>query len=182
MTTGTEWSVRGDIRLRNGHKQKIPEVRSQLTWQLITDGSIPPPRMTYDNWIICENYFQSVCWYFKWWCFFFSIFALKLCFFLDCEFDHFFFYMMDNCSRSMPHFDPNIVLVHRLFNGLLDDITLECISMAICTLWVGVLVSLLSYQKFDPLEVLLDLTFKMFPIPKHFLINYWPLNGKIVFP
>lgn len=56
--SGTEWGVRGDSRLRTLYKQKIPTVRSALRWQVVTVGLLPPLRTTYDDWIICEEFFN----------------------------------------------------------------------------------------------------------------------------
>lgn len=56
---GTEWLAKGDSRLRAYH-QKIPQVTSQLKWQLITRGNHPPPRTTYDKWLECEDYFRNL--------------------------------------------------------------------------------------------------------------------------
>ena len=56
MTTA-EWKMEGNIRLRTEYKQKIPDVKSELTWKLRSAGLLPPPGMTYNNFTICESYF-----------------------------------------------------------------------------------------------------------------------------
>lgn len=56
---GTEWSVKGDPRLRK-HHQKIPRIISSLKWEQVTPGSHPPPRTTYDQWIRCLPYFINL--------------------------------------------------------------------------------------------------------------------------
>ena len=57
---GTEWLVAGNYELRERYYgRKIPKVQSQLRWERVTQGVIPPPEMTYDSWIICEPYFQG---------------------------------------------------------------------------------------------------------------------------
>jgi hypothetical protein len=56
---GTIWDVRGDDRVRNGYKQKLPEATSFMEWSLIQPGLRPNPRQTYDDWIVCEDYFAG---------------------------------------------------------------------------------------------------------------------------
>lgn len=58
--TGTQWNVRGDTKLSNGHKQRLAEVRSELKWTLVEKGMYPPRGTTYDEWISCEVFFQNV--------------------------------------------------------------------------------------------------------------------------
>ena len=59
---GTEWYVKGDIRLESSYdifKQKIPTVTSKLEWKRLGTGGAQPPRgVSYDDWIICEDYFN----------------------------------------------------------------------------------------------------------------------------
>ena len=51
---------KGDSRLRNGYRQKIPIVYSKMTWKLMTPGLHPPPGTTYDTWLSCDEYFTNV--------------------------------------------------------------------------------------------------------------------------
>ena len=53
-----------DIRLRgprlpNTKGQKLPVVQSQLQWIVRSYGLFPPVTKTYDDWIICEPYFNQ---------------------------------------------------------------------------------------------------------------------------
>jgi hypothetical protein len=59
-TTGTNWLVYPDIRLRGKTGQKIPIVKSNLLWTQVSYGSLPPPGVKFDDWIICEPYFNTV--------------------------------------------------------------------------------------------------------------------------
>ena len=56
---GTEWSTKGDPRLRS-HHQKLPKVTSQLKWQQMTSGLHPPPGTTNDEWIKCQAFFMNL--------------------------------------------------------------------------------------------------------------------------
>jgi hypothetical protein len=70
-TDGTEWMTGGDIRVsgpsRGGggsldqlaSKQKLPRTTSMMEYDLVTPGKFPPPGVTYDDWIICEDYFSN---------------------------------------------------------------------------------------------------------------------------
>ncbi|RYG67501.1 hypothetical protein EON64_07295, partial [archaeon] len=62
---GTEWYVKGDPRLRIpiGHHrgQKIPRTYSKLEWEQVGGALHPPPGMSNDDWISCEDYFENVC-------------------------------------------------------------------------------------------------------------------------
>ncbi len=57
---GTNWLVKSDIRLRGRGGQKLPQVKSQFKWNLITPGVLPSPGVSYDDWIVCEPYFNTV--------------------------------------------------------------------------------------------------------------------------
>lgn len=57
---GTEWFVKGDIRLRTEYGRKIPRVESRLEWQIVTLGKRPENGMTNDEWIRCEPFFRNV--------------------------------------------------------------------------------------------------------------------------
>jgi len=57
--TGIQWSTRGDSRLRGPYRQKIPKVRSGLSWTQKSTGLHPPPGTTYQDWISCEAYFKN---------------------------------------------------------------------------------------------------------------------------
>ncbi len=71
-TEGTEWMTGGDIRVTNSYrggganprdqlasKQKLPRTTSKMRYDLVTPGKFPPPGVTYDDWIICEDYFNQ---------------------------------------------------------------------------------------------------------------------------
>ena len=70
-TTGTEWMTGGDIRMTNNYrgggksrnqlasKQKLPRTTSMMAYDLVQPGRFPPPGVTYDDWIICEDYFSN---------------------------------------------------------------------------------------------------------------------------
>lgn len=60
-TKGTLWYTQSNIRLRGKYNQKLPEVRSQLTWVQVSPGLLPPPGKTYDQWIRCQAFFQTKC-------------------------------------------------------------------------------------------------------------------------
>lgn len=74
-TTGTEWEVSGDIRLRSDFRreraytgtpktnQKIPRVYSHMQWIRRTPGMLPNPGVTYDDWIICLDNFDAAKYY-----------------------------------------------------------------------------------------------------------------------
>jgi hypothetical protein len=57
--SGTEWYVKGDIRLRGKYHQKIPKTESLMAWTQVTGGNQPPPDLTYDEWIVCEPFFNN---------------------------------------------------------------------------------------------------------------------------
>ena len=57
---GTDWTVKGDIRVRNGYHQKLPKTTSQLKWKQLTPGILPKPGQTYDNFLICQPFFANV--------------------------------------------------------------------------------------------------------------------------
>lgn len=59
-TAGTEWFVKGDVRLKTEYKQKIPRVYSKLEWSEVQTGIRPPLGMTHDDWISCEKFFRNV--------------------------------------------------------------------------------------------------------------------------
>ena len=56
---GTPWYAHSDIRLRGQRRQKLPVVQSQLIWIQRTPGLYPPISISYDDWIICEAYFNQ---------------------------------------------------------------------------------------------------------------------------
>jgi hypothetical protein len=58
-TSGTEWMMRGNMRIRTDYRQKAPKVTSEIKWTLRNPGLAPPVGVTYDNWIICQQYFLS---------------------------------------------------------------------------------------------------------------------------
>ena len=58
-TTGTKWLAKGDPRLRSTYHQKLPKVQSLMRWNCVTPGLIPLPGQTYDNFIVCENFFTD---------------------------------------------------------------------------------------------------------------------------
>lgn len=56
-----DWQVLPDqTGWKSKFGQKVPRTWSTATWTLMTAGLLPPPRVTYDNWIICEKYFTNV--------------------------------------------------------------------------------------------------------------------------
>ena len=59
-TTGTKWLVKGDPRLRNKYHQKLPKVQSLMYWKYVTPGLMPVPGQTYENYIICQNFFLNL--------------------------------------------------------------------------------------------------------------------------
>jgi hypothetical protein len=60
VMTGTEWFKAGDPHLRTKYKQKIPQIKSKMEWELVNDGRHPPLGTTYDDWIRCEKFFRNV--------------------------------------------------------------------------------------------------------------------------
>lgn len=52
-TTGTDWSVRENRRVKSPYGRKIPEIRSQLAWEQATAGLHPAVGQTNDDWISC---------------------------------------------------------------------------------------------------------------------------------
>ena len=79
-STGTEWEVLPDVRLKTSFHQKIPRIKSTMEWSLVTNGALPPPSMTpphllrnnhsftniptyigitYDYWLRCTSPFRS---------------------------------------------------------------------------------------------------------------------------
>ena len=59
-TQGTKWRVKGDPRLRNEYHQKLPKTQSLLRWQLVTPGLLPLPGQTYDEYLVCQSFFDNV--------------------------------------------------------------------------------------------------------------------------
>jgi hypothetical protein len=56
----SDWDVVPDrTGWKNKYRQKLPRVRSTVEWTLLSPGNIPPPRIPYDDWIICEDYFSN---------------------------------------------------------------------------------------------------------------------------
>jgi hypothetical protein len=45
---------------RTKFNQKTPRIRSTAKWNLLSYGYLPPPRVTYDTWIICQPYFSNL--------------------------------------------------------------------------------------------------------------------------
>jgi hypothetical protein len=58
--TGTDWFVKGNMRLKHKFKRKVPQVLSKLQWLQMTPGLHPPVGVTNDEWIQCEAYFRNV--------------------------------------------------------------------------------------------------------------------------
>jgi len=56
---GTDWYVKGNVRLKTKYKRKVPQVLSKLTWTQMQSGLHPPIGMTNDEWISCEPYFRN---------------------------------------------------------------------------------------------------------------------------
>ena len=60
ITNGGNWEVQGDIRTKNTyHDQKQPQVFSTMKWSKIQSGLLPKVGQTYDNWIICAEFFNT---------------------------------------------------------------------------------------------------------------------------
>lgn len=58
--SSSDWRVLPDqTGWKNKHLQKLPRIRSTVTWSQLSTGYLPPPRITYDNWIICQDYFSD---------------------------------------------------------------------------------------------------------------------------
>jgi hypothetical protein len=58
-SSGTDWEVYPDIRLRSRYGRKRPVVKSTMKWQRVTAGNHPPVGMSNDEWIGCQSYFQN---------------------------------------------------------------------------------------------------------------------------
>lgn len=56
---GTDWVMKGDMRIRTKYRQKTPRVVSRIQWEQVGSPKAPPPGVTYDDWIICQAYFAS---------------------------------------------------------------------------------------------------------------------------
>lgn len=52
-TTGTDWSVRQNKRMKSEFGRKIPEVTSKLSWEIVTLGLHPAVGQSHDDWISC---------------------------------------------------------------------------------------------------------------------------------
>lgn len=57
---GTDWTVKGDVRIRTQFHQKLPKTTSQLVWKEETSGLQPHPGQTYDDYLICQDSFANV--------------------------------------------------------------------------------------------------------------------------
>eukprot|EP01039_Chlorochromonas_danica_P008280 gene8280-9129_t len=58
-TEGTEWYVKGDVRLKTKYHQKVPRVYSKLQWEQVSAGLRPSLGTTQDDWISCEAFFRN---------------------------------------------------------------------------------------------------------------------------
>ena len=58
-TTGTKWRAKGDPRLRSKYHQKLPKVQSLMRWRQVSPGLIPLPGQTYDQYIVCQDFFVN---------------------------------------------------------------------------------------------------------------------------
>lgn len=59
VAKGTEWAVGGDYRVRTEYRQKVSKVLSRLKWTLVQPGCAPDPGTTYDEWLVCEDFFAN---------------------------------------------------------------------------------------------------------------------------
>jgi hypothetical protein len=59
MSTGTEWAALSDVLMKSKFDQKIPRVHSEMTWELITSGEMPPPGESYDDWLKCQPAYRD---------------------------------------------------------------------------------------------------------------------------
>lgn len=72
-SSGADWKVESDIRLRNTPRnwkkdqegafykarQKIPLVKSTMTWSHVSEEQFPTPGVPYNEWIICLDSFRE---------------------------------------------------------------------------------------------------------------------------
>jgi hypothetical protein len=47
------------IESDHGEMVIVMMCRSTLVWERVAAGLLPPPRVTYDDWIICQEYFNQ---------------------------------------------------------------------------------------------------------------------------